>query len=275
MSMPATRFLLAAIAASLLYGQNQTPPNPPPHFKVNPKDGLTYVWIPAGTFTMGCSPGDGECFDEEKPAHQVTITHDFWIGQTDVTQEAYERVVGSNPSHFQGPKNPVETINWNEAQGYCAAVGMRLPTEAEWEYAARAGSTDARYGSLDSIAWYADNSGNQRIDSAEIWRTGQANYFTRLNDNGNSTHPAGQKQPNAWKLYDMLGNVWQWTADWFDAGTYGRGDGRDPQGPSGGQARVLRGGSWLSIPRVARVSGRDRFGPGNRNNNFGVRCAGN
>jgi len=271
----ATIPLAAVLAASAISAQNQTPANPPPTSKVNPKDGLTYLWIPAGSFTMGCSPGDYECSDDEKPAHQVTITHGFWMGQTQVTQEAYERVAGSNPSNFKGPKLPVENINWNDAQGYCVAAGMRLPTEAEWEYAARAGSTQARYGSLDAIAWYADNSGNQRLDSAEIWRTDQANYGARLTDNGNSTHPVGQKQPNAWKLYDMLGNVVQWTADWYVANYYGGQDSQDPQGPPGGQQRVLRGGSWNVTPRYARVSGRDGSVPEYRSFSIGVRCAGN
>jgi len=148
--------------------------------KVNPKDGLRYVWIPPGTFIMGCSPGDDECYDDEKPPHQVTITKGFWIGQTEVTQEAYQRVIGANPSHFRGDELPVENVNWNEARAYCVAVGMRLPTEAEWEYAARGGNASARYGSLDAVAWYRGNSGGK-------------------------THLVGQKQKNAYGLYDMPG----------------------------------------------------------------------
>jgi formylglycine-generating enzyme required for sulfatase activity len=214
--------------------------------KVNPKDGLTYVWIPPGTFTMGCSPGDGECDPDEKPAHRVTITKGFWIGQTEVTQEAYQQAVGTNPSHFQGTKLPVENISWNEAQRYCEAAGMRLPTEAEWEYAARAGSTGARYGNLDAIAWYAGNSGN-------------------------TTHEAGQKQPNAWGLYDMLGNVWEWVVDWY--ADYAAGSQSDPRGPASGTYRVLRGGSWDYSPGNARASYCVRFGPEYRFNYIGVRCA--
>lgn len=115
----------------------------------NPNDGLKYVYIPAGKLTMGCAPGDTECDNDEKPPHEVTITKAFWLGQTPVTQEAYQRVIGTNLSYFKGPRLPVETVNWYEARSYCEVVGMRLPTEAEWEYAARAGSTAARYGNLD------------------------------------------------------------------------------------------------------------------------------
>jgi formylglycine-generating enzyme required for sulfatase activity len=212
------------------------------------KDGVTYVWIPPGTFTMGCSPGDTECSNNEKPAHQVTLTKGFWMGQMEVTQEAYQRVIGSNPSHFKGARLPVETINWNEAQSYCQAAGMRLPTEAEWEYAARGGDSSARYGALDAIAWHDTNSGNQ-------------------------THDVGQKQANGFGLHDMLGNVWEWVADWYQD-RYPAGPATDPQGPSSGQYRVLRGGSWGVYPRISRAS--DRYGnvPVNRSFLIGVRCVG-
>jgi formylglycine-generating enzyme required for sulfatase activity len=221
---------------------------------------------------MGCSPGDGECFPNEMPAHVVTITKGFWVGQTEVTQEAYQKVTGKDPSHFKGAKLPVEGIIWSEAQNYCRMAGMRLPTEAEWEYAARAGSSAGRYGSLDQIAWYNGNSGNR-------------------------THEVGQKQANAWGLYDTLGNVLEWVADWFDE-RYPAGSQTDPRGPNRsymtifvvragapaprGQYRAVRGSSWdpgTPVARdygsgLARVSRRGWLDQGRRDGGIGVRCVG-
>jgi formylglycine-generating enzyme required for sulfatase activity len=215
--------------------------------KVNPKDGLTYVWIPPGSFMMGCSPGDDEGTNRERPSHRVEITKGFWIGETPVTQAAYQRVIGSNPSHFKGPQRPVENVSWDDATAYCRAVGMRLPTEAEWEYAARAGSTAARYGDLDDIAWYDKNSQQK-------------------------THDVKGKRPNAWGLYDTLGNVWEWVADWFDETAYIRGETRDPRGPIDGKDRVVRGGSWDYNSRVVRASYRSWDVPAERYGNLGFRC---
>jgi formylglycine-generating enzyme required for sulfatase activity len=241
--------------------------------KVNSRDTLTYVWIAPGTFQMGCSSGDSECLDDEKPTHSVTISKGFWMGQTPVTQAAYQRVRGTNPSYFKGDQRPVEQVTWFEARDYCSAVGMRLPTEAEWEYAARAGSTAARYGDLDAVAWYSDNSGNARADSTALGRD-QQNYLTKLYLNGNQTHPVMEKQPNGWKLYDMLGNVWEWTGDWYGDSYYSQSPSQEPQGPNSGEYRALRGGSWESEPRKARVSVRGWGGPGGRGNGLGFRCAG-
>jgi len=258
--------------------------------KVNPKDGLRYVWIPAGSFTMGCSPGDNECRNDEQPAHKVEIAHGFWLMQTPVTVGAWKRYRAAtgkpslrtsdsfgrkNLNEASGDDNvPVVWVTWEQARGFCEWSAGRLPTEAEWEYAARAGSKGARYGRLDAIAWYADNSGTRRIDSMEIWRTDQANAAKRLFENGNGPHPVGQKQPNAWDLYDMLGDVSQWTADWYDAKYYGLRDTPDPVGPREGLMRVQRGGAFGDIPRNLRVSIRLKGAPKSSLNHLGFRCAG-
>jgi formylglycine-generating enzyme required for sulfatase activity len=227
--------------------QTQAQTQQPGAIKVNPIDGQPYVWVPPGSFRMGCSPGDGGCagYDED-PAHAVTITKGFWLGKTPVTQAAYQRVTGQKPSNFDGANLPVETIAWKEADAYCRAIGGRLPTEAEWEFAARAGTTPERYGNLDDIAWYRANSEK-------------------------TTHEVGQKQPNAFGLYDMIGNVWQWTADWY--GIYHPEDPIDPQGPATGKHRSLRGGAFDSDDRDLRVSMRTVLGaPEFPDETIGFRC---
>ncbi len=168
---------------------------------------------------------------------------------------------------------PIVDVTWDDAQAYCSWAGGRLPTEAEWEYAARAGSTAARYGDLDEIAWYADNSGRQRLDSDRIWKEDRDNYVKRLNENGNGMHEVGQKRANGFGLYDMLGNVWEWVNDWYDQNYYQNSPPQDPSGPTSGQARVLRGGSWVVIPWFVRVSVRGRFNPASWLDDNGVRCA--
>jgi formylglycine-generating enzyme required for sulfatase activity len=214
--------------------------------RLNPKDGLTYVWIPPGHFTMGCSPGDAECYGQEKPAHEVTISKGFRMGQTEVTQEAYQRVMGKSPNPIKVAGLPVQSVTWSEATEYCGKMGLRLPTEAEWEYAARARNKSGRSGPLDSVAWYGKNSAG-------------------------TAHPVKGKDPNVWGLYDMLGNVWEWTADWY--GAYQEGSATDPKGPSGGQYKVQRGGSWYGPAAYSRVSERYKAGQSDPNNiNTGLRC---
>ena len=224
----------------------------------NSKDGLKYVWIAPGTFMMGCSPGDDECSDEEKPAHQVTISKGFWMGQTDVTVGAYKRYVkaarGKMPpapdfnGRWAADAMPIVNVTWDEARDFCSWAGGRLPSEAEWEYAARAGSAEARYGKIDEITWYRNNSGNQ-------------------------THAVAGKRPNSFGLFDVLGNASEWVNDWYDKNYYQHSPSQDPSGPTSGQERVVRGGSWVNDPGDARVSGRDRGIPSARSNGDGVRCA--
>jgi formylglycine-generating enzyme required for sulfatase activity len=219
----------------------------------NPIDRLNYVWIPHGRFVMGCSPGDIDCNDWERPAHEVTITKGFWLGQIEVTQGAYDDVMTSNPSRFKGDDLPVEMVTWDDAQLYCQSVNGRLPTEAEWEYAARAGTTESRYGLPEQVAWFGGTADTP-------------------------PHPGGQKEPNAWKLYDMLGNVWEWVSDYDSA--YKAESVINPHGPDAGIGRPVRGGSLFNPRKDIRASRRyetiiaNHDGSLFRNRFLGFRCAG-
>ncbi len=242
--------LLAFIPATRVLAYQEQPPSDPNapkkgDKKVNPKDGLTYVWIPPGNYTYGCSPGDKQCFKNEFPLRKLTLTRGFWLGQTEVTQRAYGKVTNLYPSSFDGMDNPVDLVTWYDADDYCTAIGGRLPTDAEWEYAARAGSTAARYGNLDEIAWYFGNS----------------DY---------STHPVAQKKPNAFGLYDMLGNVVEWTDTWYT--TQINQENINPKGPSYAEYKTLRGGGWFDEPRLVRVSYRSHVEPDDTDYNIGFRC---
>lgn len=256
--------------------------------RINRRDGQRYVWIPPGRFTMGCSPGDSECAADEKPAHRVTLTKGFWLGQSSVTVDAWKRyrfAMRTAPlptqSHNEknlneaGPGNmPAVMMTWDEANSFCQWAGMRLPKEAEWEYAARAGTTSSRYGDLDSIAWYADNSGRQRINSTALWSKDYKSYPKKLQENGNFVHGVALKKPNAWNLFDILGNVQQWTADRYDASYYARSEMENPTGAVSGDLHVLRGGSWFNTPGSVRVSTRLQGEPESRSSLVGLRCAG-
>jgi formylglycine-generating enzyme required for sulfatase activity len=195
---------------------------------------LELVLIRPGSFTMGDDRGD----NDEKPAHKVAISKPFYLGRFEVTQEQWQAVMGANPSRFKGAKNPVDRVSWEAAQSFIkklnekfAASGMTfdLPTEAQWEYACRAGAS-SRFSFGDDEAGLAEYG----------WFEGNA---------GGTTHPVGQKKPNAWGLYDMYGNLWEWTADWYDGNYYNQSPASDPTGPTAVTSRVLRGGSW-SDPAV-------------------------
>ena len=186
---------------------------------------------------------------EEKPAHTVTLTKPFYMSKFPVTQKQYEAVMGSNPSHFKGKNLPVENVSWYDAQKFYKAVStstqqtLRLPTEAEWEYACRAGTTTRYYSGdtthdLNSVAWYNSNSGNQ-------------------------THPVGQKLPNAFGLYDMLGNVWTWCEDWHTVDYTGAASVDPYENRYSGYNRAMRGGSWINMYKDCRVTHRDTGAPSN------------
>ncbi len=216
---------------------------------------LEFVPIPAGEFVMGCSPGDTECRSWESPRHSVRITKSFEMGRYEVTQAQWEAVMGNNPARFKGATLPAEQVTWNDIQQFLARLNgrndgyrYRLPSEAEWEYAARAGTTDKYAGGvLDEIAWYLANSGLK-------------------------THPVGEKKPNAWGLYDMLGNVYEWCQDWNSTDYYSVSPGVDPTGPSSGGYKTLRGGAWGTSREGVRVSDRADSTPGYRWDPYGFRC---
>ena len=211
---------------------------------------IEMVLVPGGTFMMGCSPGDAECGGNESPAHQVTLTNAFYMGKTEVTQAQWQAKMGSNPSSYSGfsdsPSHPVEQVSWNMIQDFNTATGLRLPTEAEWEYACRAGTTTARYGELNAIAW----------------------YYQDWNDFG--TQPVAGKLPNALGLYDTLGNVWEWCQDWFEP--YSSVSVTNPTGPTTGTNRLLRGGRWGGGSVSCRGSRRDNVNPGVADGSFGFRA---
>jgi formylglycine-generating enzyme required for sulfatase activity len=178
---------------------------------------MEFVRIQPGEFIMGCSDGDKACEPHESPSHRVQITKAFELGKYEVTQAEYEAVMQTNPSTIKGDRRPVETVSRIDAQQFVDRLNARndgyryrLPTEAEWEYAARAGAKTAHTGSLDDVAWHAGNSGDE-------------------------THPVGQKKPNKWGLYDMEGNVREWVADWYSANYYGNSPLADPTGPPAAQ----------------------------------------
>ena len=216
-----------------------------------------FVWIVPGTFVMG-SPLSEAGRDSDEAQHTVSLPQGFWLSDHETTQAEYEAVMGNNPSNWRGLNLPVEQVSWDDAVAYCKKLtereraagritvqqAYRLPTEAEWEYAARARTAGARYGELDAIAWHLWNSGNQ-------------------------THAVKQKAANAWGLHDMMGNVSEWCGDWYV--NYPTGSVTDPTGPSSGSDRVFRGGGWNGGAR--RVRSADRFGldPGFRDDDVGFR----
>jgi eukaryotic-like serine/threonine-protein kinase len=219
--------------------------------------GMEFVLVPAGTFMMGSPDSDAEAFDViEKPTHYVVISQPFYLGKYPVTQAQWEAVMGNNPSHFKGnPNYPVETVSWDDALAFLHKLNewegggdYRLPTEAQWEYACRAGAHTPRYyPDVNAIAWYEGNSNRQ-------------------------PQPVGQKGPNAWGLYDMLGNVLEWCHDGWR--TYTADAAVDPIGPTdAGAGRGLRGGGWSSSEWNVRAGDRAWDLPSYRGPNLGFRCA--
>ena len=212
------------------------------------------VSVEGGTFQMGSETGDGD----EKPVHEVKL-NGFSIGQTEVTQELWEAVMGTNPSNWKGLKLPVENVTWNDCQTFITKLNsltgqqFRLPTEAEWEYAARGGNQSKGYtysgsNNLEDVAWYTSNSGSK-------------------------THDVATKAPNELGIYDMSGNVWEWCQDWYGSSYYSSSLINNPTGPSSGSYRVSRGGGWVNTATSCRCANRDGNSPGDSGTDLGFRLA--
>ena len=225
---------------------------------IHPETGMTLVWVPPGTFQMGSKKGD----NDERPIHSVELSRGFHLGKYTVTNEQYARFLATRPPgietpsywddrKFNQPQQPVVGVRWDDATAFCRWMGGRLPTEAEWEYACRAGSPhEYCFGDDETLrgdyAWFSENSDGQ-------------------------TQPVGGKLPNAWGLHDMHGNVWEWCQDWYEATYYRRSPAQDPPGQDSGSSRVLRGGSWYLVPSLVRCAYRDYGPPDSRLNNIGFR----
>lgn len=228
-------------------------------FRVNGVE-FQMIKVEGGTFSMGAtSEQEDDAFGREKPVHSVTLS-DYYIGETEVTQELWAAVMGSNPSEFTGnDQRPVERVSWDDCQEFIEKLNsltgkqFRLPTEAEWEYAARGGKYSRGYNysgsnKANEVAWYYGNSGSK-------------------------THPVKTKKANELGLYDMSGNVFEWCNDWYDDNYYRNSPQTNPTGPSEGEYRVLHGGSWSNNDRIVRVSYRGYITPGYRDYHGGLRLA--
>ncbi len=220
---------------------------------------IEFIWIEPGSFTMGAEKGEAG----EAPAHKVTLSKGFFLGKFEITQKQWQLVMGYNPSEFRGDNLPVESVSWDRVQVFLQRLNAldrryryRLPTEAEWEFAARAGTEVDDLAQLNEMAWHAGNTDDER------------------------THPVGSKKTNAWGLFDMHGNVWEWTADWLDWHAYEKLNitdlnigALDPLGPPAGDHKVYRGGSWDQFPRACRSSHRYGDQTGHNDSALGFRVA--
>ena len=221
------------------------------------------IRVQGGTFTMGATSEQGsDAYIWEKPAHKVTLST-YYIGETEVTQELWKAVMGSNPSEFKGDKRPVEKVSWDDCQEFIRRLNQltgkkfRLPTEAEWEFAARGGTKSAGYkysgsNDINAVAWYEVNAFDKGKSSPDY-----------------GTHVVKTKKPNELGIYDMSGNVWEWCSDWY--GDYTGATQTNPQGASSGSDRVRRGGGWDNYAGSCRSSSRDDGSPADRDDDLGLR----
>ena len=294
LGLPATEKEAALnLEAELMYQTRRLAGSAPERADVrkNPTDGLEYVSLPPGEFQMGCLPQDARCNDDEKPRHAVSLSRGFWMGRTEVTVAAFGAFAAATgrrtaaeqdgwahawdgtrwtqkaglswkgPGYRQGPDHPVVAISWAEAAAFCSWSGGRLPTEAEWEYAARGGRGE------NVFPW----KGPPTHDLANYGRDKGGGPLSEGRDRWDFTAPTASFPPNGFGLYDMAGNVWEWTADWH--GPYTEAASADPRGLPSGEYRVVRGGAWNFGPWVLRASFRYALEPTVRSVNLGVRCA--
>ena len=259
LSKEAVAILQSVISQPIVAQQpmDQTPVTNVDNISIPVKDGISIdmVRVEAGTFTMGATAEMKNTEDSEKPTHRVTLTNDYYIGKYEVTQALWQAVMGDDPSYFKGDNLPVEAVTWDDCQEFIGKLNritgktFRLPTEAEWEYAARGGNKSRGYqysgsNNPSNVAWYDDNSGDK-------------------------THAVGTKQPNELGIYDMSGNVWEWCQDWYE--TYSSSSQVNPTGANSGSCRVVRGVSWYNNARNCRLSLRGSNTPDFRSSNLGLR----
>jgi formylglycine-generating enzyme required for sulfatase activity len=238
------------------------PPSARPANRVIADLNLELIWVPPGTFVMGSPADEPERHKAEGPQTRVTLTRGFWLGKTEVTQAQYAAIAGDNPATFKaaGRDAPVEHVSWIDAMAFCRKLtereraagrlpeghGYTLPTEAQWEYAHRAGKTTAYPGDPDATAWFDRNSGG-------------------------TSHPVALKRPNAWGFHDMAGNILEWCLDWY--GEYPGGSVTDPTGPARGHYRMARGGSWRTAARLGRSAARTGGSAARQDYTIGFRLA--
>ena len=255
----AARILLLALTLATHARAAESAPAPGKNFALSAL-ALALNWIAPGEFLLGSPADENSRGTDEGPLTRVTITCGYWIGRTEVTQAQWTALMPKNPSRFRGDDLPVEQMSWHEAAEFCRRLTEReraagrlptgyvyaLPTEAQWEFAAKAGATGAFAAKVDDLAWHDQNSGP-------------------------TTHLVATKKPNAWGLHDMLGNVWEWCADWY--APYPGGSATDYAGPALSTSKASRGGSWWAGPRGARPANRYRDMPQNGNDDLGFRLA--